>query len=59
MPIPAEMVEQAKEYRDKLIEAVSDFDDVIAEKYLSGEEITRPSSCSLFARQRSPSSSRV
>ncbi|HEU5078096.1 MAG TPA: elongation factor G [Opitutaceae bacterium] len=40
MPIPAEMAEQAKEYRDKLIEAVSDFDDVIAEKYLGGEEIT-------------------
>ena len=40
IPIPAEMVAQAKEYRDKLIEAVSDFDDVIAEKYLGGEEIT-------------------
>ncbi|MBI5770965.1 MAG: elongation factor G [Verrucomicrobia bacterium] len=40
MPIPAEMVEQSKEYRDKLIEAVSDFDDVIAEKYLGGEEIS-------------------
>ena len=41
-PIPAEYVEQAKEYREKLIEAVSDFDDVIAEKYLGGEEITVP-----------------
>jgi len=40
MAIPAEMADQAKEYRDKLVEAVSDFDDVIAEKYLSGEEIT-------------------
>jgi len=38
--IPADMQAQAKEYRDKLIEAVSDFDDVIAEKYLGGEEIT-------------------
>ena len=38
-PIPAGMVDQAKEYRDKLLEAVSDFDDVIAEKYLNGEEI--------------------
>jgi len=38
-PIPANMVDQAKEYRDKLLEAVSDFDDVIAEKYLNGEEI--------------------
>ncbi len=40
VPIPAEMAEQAKEYRDKLLEAVSDFDDVIAEKYLGGEEIS-------------------
>ena len=39
-PIPAEYVKQAKEYREKLIEAVCDFDDVIAEKYLGGEEIT-------------------
>jgi elongation factor G len=38
--IPANMVEQTKEYRDKLLEAVSDFDDVIAEKYLNGEEIS-------------------
>ena len=40
IPIPAEMAAQAKEYREKLIEAVCDFDDVIAEKYLNGEEIT-------------------
>ena len=40
IPIPAEMAAQAKEYREKLIEAVCDFDDVIAEKYLGGEEIT-------------------
>ena len=37
--IPADLQEQAKEYRDKLIEAVSDFDDVIAEKYLNGDEV--------------------
>lgn len=42
IPIPAEYAAQAKDYRDKLIEAVSDFDDVIAEKYLNGEEITVP-----------------
>jgi elongation factor G len=34
------MVDEAQEYREKLIEAVSDFDDVIAEKYLNGEEIS-------------------
>jgi elongation factor G len=38
--IPDNMVAQAKEYREKLIEAVSDFDDVLAEKYLGGETIT-------------------
>jgi elongation factor G len=38
--IPEEYKEQAAEYREKLIEAVSDFDDVIAEKYLGGEEIS-------------------
>ncbi len=38
--IPAEYKAQAKEYREKLIEAVCDFDDVIAEKYLGGEEIS-------------------
>lgn len=38
-PIPAEYAAQAKEYREKLIEAVSDFDDVIANKYLEGQEI--------------------
>jgi elongation factor G len=41
-PIPAGLVEQAKEYREKLIEAVSDFDDALAEKYLGGETITAP-----------------
>ena len=38
--IPDSMKEQAKEYRDKLVEAVCDFDDVIADKYLNGQEIS-------------------
>jgi elongation factor G len=38
--IPAEMMAEAKEYHDKLVEAVSDFDDVIAEKYLNGQQIS-------------------
>ena len=37
--IPADMVDTARSYREKLIEAVADSDDVIAEKYLGGEEI--------------------
>jgi elongation factor G len=38
--IPAEYAAQAKEYREKLIEAASDFDDVLADNYLNGIEIT-------------------
>jgi translation elongation factor EF-G len=39
-PIPEEYVEQAKELREKLVEAVSDVDDAIAEKYLGGETVS-------------------
>ncbi len=38
--IPAEYAAQAREYRDKMIEALSDVDDTIMEKYLAGEEVT-------------------
>ena len=37
--IPADMLDLAQEYRDKLLEAVSDFDDEIMELYLDGEEV--------------------
>ncbi|WP_326908368.1 elongation factor G [Sedimentibacter sp. MB31-C6] len=37
--IPEDYMEQANEYRDKLLESVSDFDENIMEKYLNGEEI--------------------
>ncbi len=37
--IPDELLPQALEYREKMLETLSDFDDVIMEKYLSGEEI--------------------
>jgi len=37
--IPAEFEADAKKYREALIEAVADFDDVIAGKFLNGEEI--------------------
>jgi elongation factor G len=37
--IPAEMADQAAEYREKLIEAISDMDDSIMERFLMGEEI--------------------
>ena len=35
------MVEQAEEYRNILIEAVAENDEVLMEKHLEGEEITR------------------
>ncbi|MBM7709827.1 elongation factor G [Enterococcus lemanii] len=37
--IPAEYLEQAEEYREKLIEAVADFDEDLMMKFLDGEEI--------------------
>ena len=38
-PIPEDMQGLAEEYRDKLLEAVSDFDEEIMEMYLEGEEV--------------------
>ncbi|MCU0536718.1 MAG: elongation factor G, partial [Hydrococcus sp. Prado102] len=38
--IPADMLELAQEYRTKLIEAVSETDEALIEKYLEGEELT-------------------
>jgi len=38
-PIPEDMADLAEEYREKLLEAVSDFDDEIMELYLEGEEV--------------------
>ena len=40
-PIPEDMVEQAEEYRNILVEAVAENDEELMEKYLEGEEITR------------------
>jgi elongation factor G len=40
--IPADMMAEAQEYREKLIEKVSEHDDKLLEKYLGGEEITEP-----------------
>ena len=38
--IPADHLEQAKEYREKMIEKISETDDVLTEKFLGGEEIS-------------------
>src|SRR5215217_366110 len=38
--IPANMLEEAKHYREQLVEKVSEADDKLLEKYLHGEELT-------------------
>ncbi len=37
--IPEDMVDLANEYREKMIESISDYDEAIMEKFLEGEEI--------------------
>jgi len=39
--IPADLVELAQEYREKMIEEISSHDDVLMEKYLGGEDLTK------------------
>ncbi|MCI3924222.1 elongation factor G [Paenibacillus sp. TRM 82003] len=39
-PIPAELQEQADEYRQKLVERVAETDEALLEKYLGGEDLT-------------------
>ncbi len=39
-PIPEEYMEQAKKYRQILVEAVAETDDALMEKYFNGEEFT-------------------
>ena len=38
--IPADLLDQAKEYRDLLVEAVSESDDALMHKFIEGESIT-------------------
>ncbi|QWF24877.1 elongation factor G [Nocardioides sp. LMS-CY] len=38
--IPAELAEQAAEYREKLLETLAEADDAVMEKYLEGEELS-------------------
>ena len=39
--IPADLAAKAKEYREKMVEAVSETSDELMEKYLGGEELTK------------------
>ncbi len=38
--VPAEMLDKAKEYRAKLVEAIAETDETLMNKYLAGEEIS-------------------
>lgn len=38
--IPADMIDMAEDYRDKLLESCAELDDDFMEKYLGGEEVT-------------------
>jgi elongation factor G len=38
--IPANMVELSREYREKMLEAVAEFDEQVLEKYLNGEPLS-------------------
>ncbi|GAA7519125.1 elongation factor G [Helicobacter pylori] len=38
--IPSDLLEKAKQYREKLVEAVAEQDEVLMEKYLGGEELS-------------------
>ncbi|BCA56723.1 protein chain elongation factor EF-G, GTP-binding [Nitrospira sp. KM1] len=38
--IPADLLDKAKEYREKMLEAVAEFDDHVMEKYLNGQPLT-------------------
>ncbi len=40
--IPADYLDKAKEWREKMVEKISETDDALTEKYLSGEEISVP-----------------
>ena len=40
--IPADMVDDVEAFREKLLDAASEFDDILVEKILGGEEVTEP-----------------
>ncbi len=38
--IPADLLEQAQAYREKMIESVAEFDDTVMDKYLNGKDLS-------------------
>jgi len=57
--IPADYVDSANDYREQLIEALADFDDDLANKYLEAKHFPPTISARRFAQQRSHSTSVV
>ena len=54
MDIPADMLDMASEWRDKMIEAAAEADDALIEKFLEGEAITADEIKVRSARERLP-----
>ncbi|MGB4682745.1 MAG: elongation factor G [Firmicutes bacterium] len=48
--IPADMRQQAADFRERILETAAEYDDAIMEKYFNGEEIT-PEECYLALRK--------
>src|SRR5205085_1187827 len=40
VPIPADMTEKVREYREKLVEGLAEFDDHLMEKFVGGDTVT-------------------
>ncbi len=48
--IPEDVLEQANEYRAKLVESVAETNDALTEKYLDGEELTEAEICTALRK---------
>ena len=55
--IPADLVDDARTYREALVEAVAETDEALTIKYLDGETISKRSCARRCARRRLPASS--
>ena len=53
-PIPEDMKSQVEEYRQKLIEQISETDDALLSQYLEGKELALPTRIRLCGQRLSP-----
>ena len=51
--IPEDLVEKAQEYRDHMIEAISEHDEALMHKFIEGEAITTMNSAPVSAKRPS------